>query len=828
MIRTTAAVLAALLAMFGMMAMPAAAAPQQQQIADRAREVARQMAICPVKANPAQLDAGLVRPNTDVKFEAVLLNTLDRPVTCVRSSPSCTCTTVDMLGKVIPAGGTLTVPLSMRTSGATGEKTAQVVLMFKDVPGLVELGIRAEVTYPVRAFQMNPGPDGKPRRDPFINAYDIKSNVAGEVTVESIDGAPFRVLSVGGQPAQFVDFDPVNQGPRESYRVRYDFSRLPCDQVPKYLVIETDRADARLIDLRVRHECTRINPAFSFAQFRENLGVLAPGETRMFEFEIKHANGVRIDAVNSTDPRLDSRIVGQKPGAEDGLLVTVAVTAKADASGLVLAPLRFVGVGPDPKRPVPPGQPVATTPRESDFLVYAKIERAAPKLEAKPVSQAEIAVPDAVRTAVLAPPAPAMDARIKADRITRLGDPSVPGRVLRPLPVVMRIADRAEEVPMDPARFAAARAAVTKGLDYLRTTQGPDGGWMQGSAAKATDQAAPSTAVPSAVTGLALKAFAQAGFTGKSDAAARKALDYVVARTMVGGEFRPDQSGGLANYVASMVLMGLAAQQDDSLVRPVEAIRTWLVRNQWDQEEGIGPNADWFGGAGYGNHGRPDLSNTQLMLDALHDAGVSTDDPAVQRALVFVARTQNTKANDATWAQKGSGDGGFVYTPSNGGESFASDAAGEGRYGEKMPEGTRSLRSYGSMTYAGFKSLLYAGLSKDDPRVTAAWDWIRRNYTFAENPGLGQQGRYYYLHAAARAMFAANTASVVPLDAKASGEGAPRNWRNDLVDALLGTQREDGSWVNGADRWQEGQPELVTAYAVLALEEALKPVTQGD
>jgi squalene-hopene/tetraprenyl-beta-curcumene cyclase len=145
-----------------------------------------------------------------------------------------------------------------------------------------------------------------------------------------------------------------------------------------------------------------------------------------------------------------------------------------------------------------------------------------------------------------------------------------------------------------------------------------------------------------------------------------------------------------------------------------------------------------------------------------------------------------------------------------------------------MPEGTRSLRSYGSMTYAGFKSLLYAGLSKDDPRVTAAWDWIRRNYTFAENPGLGQQGRYYYLHAAARAMFAANTASVVPLDAKASGEGAPRNWRNDLVDALLGTQREDGSWVNGADRWQEGQPELVTAYAVLALEEALKPVTQGD
>ena len=54
--------------------------------------------------------------------------------------------------------------------------------------------------------------------------------------------------------------------------------------------------------------------------------------------------------------------------------------------------------------------------------------------------------------------------------------------------------------------------------------------------------------------------------------------------------------------------------------------------------------------------------------------------------------------------------------------------------------------------------------------------------------------------------------------------GAPRNWRDDLCDALLSSQRADGSWVNAADRWQEGQPDLVTAYALLALEEAIKPV----
>ena len=46
--------------------------------------------------------------------------------------------------------------------------------------------------------------------------------------------------------------------------------------------------------------------------------------------------------------------------------------------------------------------------------------------------------------------------------------------------------------------------------------------------------------------------------------------------------------------------------------------------------------------------------------------------------------------------------------------------------------------------------------------------------------------------------------------------------------SLVAAQRPDGSWVNAADRWQEGQPELVTAYAVLALEEAIKPVLVSE
>jgi squalene-hopene/tetraprenyl-beta-curcumene cyclase len=126
------------------------------------------------------------------------------------------------------------------------------------------------------------------------------------------------------------------------------------------------------------------------------------------------------------------------------------------------------------------------------------------------------------------------------------------------------------------------------------------------------------------------------------------------------------------------------------------------------------------------------------------------------------------------------------------------------------------------MTYAGFKSMLYAGLSPDDLRVRAAYDWIRRHFTFDENPGLGQQGLYYYYHAMSRALRVAQQHTITDVN------GAAHNWREALIDALAERQRDDGSWVNEADRWMEGNPELVTAYALLALEEALKPVTMMD
>ena len=42
-------------------------------------------------------------------------------------------------------------------------------------------------------------------------------------------------------------------------------------------------------------------------------------------------------------------------------------------------------------------------------------------------------------------------------------------------------------------------------------------------------------------------------------------------------------------------------------------------------------------------------------------------------------------------------------------------------------------------------------------------------------------------------------------------------WRADLIEALARRQRDDGSWVNENNRWLEGDANLVTGYALLAL-----------
>ena len=110
------------------------------------------------------------------------------------------------------------------------------------------------------------------------------------------------------------------------------------------------------------------------------------------------------------------------------------------------------------------------------------------------------------------------------------------------------------------------------------------------------------------------------------------------------------------------------------------------------------------------------------------------------------------------------------------------------------------------MTYTGLKSMIYAGVKADDPRVKAAVGWVKKHYTLDANPGMpnGQQGLYYYYNTFSKALAA------IGMDVITDDQGKAHNWRHDLLEALAKRQKDNGSWVNSADRWMEGDPNLVT------------------
>jgi squalene-hopene/tetraprenyl-beta-curcumene cyclase len=280
-----------------------------------------------------------------------------------------------------------------------------------------------------------------------------------------------------------------------------------------------------------------------------------------------------------------------------------------------------------------------------------------------------------------------------------------------------------------------------------------------------------------------------------------KSLEYIEKHVQPdGGIYVP---GTLyRNYETCVVIMCLAEANRDSRYDKLIARADAFVKGlQWDEGEGLDRSDTAYGGAGYGKHKRPDLSNTTFLIDALKAAGNKADDEAIQRALIFVSRAQNleTEHNTTEFATKNP-DGGFYYTPAAGGQSQAGETD------------TGGLRSYGSMTYAGLKSMIYAGVGPDDQRVKAAYEWICRHYRLDENPNMGTAGLYYYYHTFAKALDAIGKDTVVDKD------GKEHNWRAQLVDELAKRQQPDGSWINTDNiRWLEGDPNLVSAYALLAL-----------
>lgn len=370
-------------------------------------------------------------------------------------------------------------------------------------------------------------------------------------------------------------------------------------------------------------------------------------------------------------------------------------------------------------------------------------------------------------------------------------------------------------------RRELARPVIDQAVAFLRSQQdAATGGW-----AHRTD----GPNFP-AITGLVLTGMLDDPRIDQNDPAVKSGVAYVL------GYRKPDgtiHDGVVPSYNTAICLSMLSRVRTCDSAETIARAQAALRAMQWQFEvpegaqsynEPVSADHPYFGGIGYGNHGRPDLSNLGFALDALHDSGVSSNDEAFKRAMVFLSRTQMLdQVNDMPYAD-GSQQGGFIYATVPSAQSV-DGRAGQSMAGlveEELEDGSTGsrLRAYGSMTYVGFKSLIYADLPRTEPRVTAARGWIERNYTLDENPGMGAQGQYYYYLSMARALDAWGEPTIsVRVDGKPPRQA---DWRLELIAKLAALQEADGSFRVLDQRWMESDPVLITAYALITLETAAR------
>ncbi len=363
-----------------------------------------------------------------------------------------------------------------------------------------------------------------------------------------------------------------------------------------------------------------------------------------------------------------------------------------------------------------------------------------------------------------------------------------------------------------------AKSSLDRAMQYLAASQNADGGYGPfGKAARVKN------ASDVGITGFVIYAMAchPRRYAAVDGPFLSRAVDYLLSHQQPDGGFYDPRDPALLNYRTSVAMMALVRLDRVMYADAIRKAQKFILAQQRD-EKGNYLKSDHlsYGSVGHSGAIRGDLSNAAYAAEAMHESGLSVSEPFWKRLEVFVTRCQNVPKVDPLLKRSGIGttsDYGFRYAPN--------DTRGPR---ESLDDGSTAYSSYGSMTYQGLKSLLYARVSRDDPRVKEAFRWISKRFSVRENPGMaspknpraGLQGLFYYYHTMAKTLSVYGEAEIV------DGKGVRHDWAAELSAHLVAMQKADGHWVNSTGRWWEDLPTLDTAYAMITLgicyEETLK------
>lgn len=350
-----------------------------------------------------------------------------------------------------------------------------------------------------------------------------------------------------------------------------------------------------------------------------------------------------------------------------------------------------------------------------------------------------------------------------------------------------------------------AEAALSRGAAWLLDNQEDNGAWGE---------------LPHPATA-ALCAMALHGLPGddaaKRTAAVDSAMAFLLADVQPDGSIYPAGAGKNAsanypNYTTCIALLAMATVGKADYQPIMQKARAYIKAAQFADPEALD-----YGGLGYGHSGRADLSNAGWAAEAMYFTDYLDQEPynkapdaakengeMWKRFETFLTNCQNLpETNKHDFVSTDAKDlGGFAYVPGKSKAGLRDDAQ----------DGVSNMISSGSMTYTGLKSMIYAHLDRQDIRVKGAIDYLSRNFTLDENPGMDMQAYYFYVYTMTRALDAYNQ------DTLTLADGTKLDWRKAIITKVLSLQKPDGSWWNDKDaRYMESMPELTTPYMMLTL-----------
>ncbi len=320
------------------------------------------------------------------------------------------------------------------------------------------------------------------------------------------------------------------------------------------------------------------------------------------------------------------------------------------------------------------------------------------------------------------------------------------------------------------------RAAINRGVDFLRRTQNQDGSWPE------------QTGFPGGVTCLCTLALLNAGVP-LDDGDLKRALQNIEKVT-------PDKT-----YVVSLQTMVWCLAEPNRYGPLIARNVQWLeeLQNKSGPRIGTWSYSPQISGG--------DRSNTQFAMLALHEAervGVPVSPKIWERALQSWLKSQN---NDGSW--------GYFVLPS--GESPGTGSMTCAGITSVYIASLRSSAGDAEVTANGLKC---CGTQLDNPAVRSIDNglaWLGNNFTLQTNPGSAAGWLMYYLYGIERVGRMTSHRFFISRDFKRY------DWYRMGAETLVARQDQLSGYWKG-DNHTESNPQISTSFALLFLAKGRRPV----